>query len=124
MCNLDELIKDIDIYISQHSIYVNRLEKSIEEGKDFEIINCHECDFGKDFDLKLKPEIDECDEDVKTTLKEIEKIHCDFHEKIKEIYTSNASKEEKKARIKEIEKFSTELFRKLLYLKHFVLKGV
>ncbi len=124
MCNLEELIKDVDIYISQHSIYINRLEKAIEHGEDFNIIDCHQCPFGKDFDAKVEPEIESCDEDVKKTLKEIEKIHCDFHEKIKEIYTSEGTKEEKKARIKEIEKLSTDLFRKLLYLKHYVLKGV
>ncbi len=116
---LRELINETDMFISQHAIYISKLERAIRNCEEFAHKNCHECNFGVKWDSVVVPIKDELPEEVKALVEEIEKIHCEFHEVSMQIDPKNPqpSDEEKLNRMKEL---STALFQKLLALKRLV----
>ena len=113
MDKLKDLTKDIDIYISQHAIYINKLEKAINGKIDFSPVDCHSCAFGKAFD-SIRECIEGLPEDLKKLLREIDSLHCEFHELSQNIVNDKNNIK----RINEIEDVSTKLFQKLLKLKN------
>ncbi len=112
MKKINELAEDIDIYISQHAIYINRLEKAIEGKLEFKPTDCHSCAFGKAIDLIKDECMENLPENLKTLFKEIYDLHCEFHNISKNILES---KEKQLEKIKDI---STKLFQKLLQFKN------
>jgi len=113
---LKELINEIDMFISQHAIYISKLERSIKDGEEFAHKTCHECNFGVEWDSTVVPIKDELPEEVRALVDEMEKIHCEFHKVSMQIDPENfqPSDEEKLNRMREL---STILFQKLLALK-------
>ena len=119
LTSLRELINEIDMFISQHAIYISKLERAIKNCEDFAHKTCHECNFGVKWDSMVVPIKDELLEEVRALVEEIEKIHCEFHEVSMQIDPKNPqpSDEEKLDRMK---KLSTALIQKLLALKRLV----
>ena len=119
LTSLRELINEIDMFISQHAIYISKLERAIKNCEDFAHKTCHECNFGVKWDSMVVPIKDELREEVRALVEEIEKIHCEFHEVSMQIDPKNPqpSDEEKLDRMK---KLSTALIQKLLALKRLV----
>ncbi len=116
---LKELLDEMDVFISQHAIYISKLERAIKNCEEFAHRTCHECNFGVMWDSVVVPIRDELPEEVRALVEEIEKIHCEFHEVSMQIDPKNPqpSDEEKLNRMK---KLSTSLFQKLLALKRLV----
>ena len=120
MEKLKELLKDVDIYIANHAIFINKLEKAVKNKSPIDAVDCHSCKFGQNFDKDIRNDIPNYEPEIRKILEEIDQIHCTFHEKA--IQLSKENDEEKKQEIlKEIKGLSTQLFRKLLYLKKTVL---
>jgi len=119
LTRLKELLGEADMFISQHAIYVSKLERAVKNCEEFAHKTCHECNFGVEWDSTVVPLKDELPEEVKALVEEIEKIHCEFHEVGMQIDLKNPqpSDEEKLNRMKEL---STALFQKLLALKRLV----
>jgi hypothetical protein len=119
LTRLEELINEIDMFISQHAIYISKLERTIKNREEFAHKTCHECSFGVKWDSMVVPIKDELPEEFRTLVEEMEKIHCEFHEVSMQIDPKNfqPSDEEKLNRMKEL---STLLFQKLLALKKLV----
>lgn len=119
LTRLRELLDEADMLISQHAIYISKLERAIKNGKEFAHKTCHECNFGVRWDGMVVPIKGELPEEVKALVEEIEKIHCEFHEVSMQIDPKNprSSDEEKLNRMKEL---SSLLFQKLLALKRLV----
>ena len=119
LTRLKELLNEADMLISQHAIYISKLERAIKDGEEFAHRTCHECNFGVKWDGMVVPVKSELPEEVRALVEEIEKIHCEFHEVSMQIDPKNhqPSDEEKLNRMKEL---STLLFQKLLALKRFV----
>ncbi|MGC8853250.1 MAG: hypothetical protein ACP5P0_06580, partial [Hydrogenobacter sp.] len=46
LTKLATLLKDMDLYISQHAIYINKMEKAIKNKEPFEHKDCRHCNFG------------------------------------------------------------------------------
>jgi hypothetical protein len=116
---LEELINETDMFISQHAIYISKLERAIENREEFAHKTCHECSFGVKWDSMVVPIKSELPEEVRALVEEIEKIHCEFHQVSMQIDPKNLqpSDEEKLDRMKEL---SSLLFQKLLALKRLV----
>jgi hypothetical protein len=119
LTSLRKLINETDMFISQHAIYISKLERAIKNCEDFAHKTCHECNFGVKWDSMVVPIKDELLEEVRALVEEIEKIHCEFHEVSMQIDPKNPqpSDEEKLDRMK---KLSTALIQKLLALKRLV----
>jgi hypothetical protein len=119
LTRLRELLDEVDILISQHAIYISKLERAVKNREDFAHRTCHECNFGVKWDSMVVPIKDELPEEVRALVEEIEKVHCEFHEVSMQIDPKNpqSSDEEKLNRMKEL---STALFQKLLALKRLV----
>jgi len=119
LAKLRELINETDMFISQHAIYISKLERAIKNREEFAHKTCHECNFGVKWDNMVVPIKGELPEEVKALVEEIEKIHCEFHEVSMQIDPKNPqpSDEEKLDRMR---KLSTSLFQKLLSLKRLV----
>jgi len=119
LARLKELLNEADILISQHAIYISKLEKAVKNREEFAHKTCHECNFGVKWDSMVVPVKSELPEEVRALVEEIEKIHCEFHEVGMQIDPKNPqpSDEEKLNRMKEL---STALFQKLLALKRLV----
>ncbi|WP_299197384.1 CZB domain-containing protein [Thermocrinis sp.] len=119
LTRLRELINEADMLISQHAIYISKLERAIRNHEEFAHKTCHECSFGVKWDSMVVPIKEELPEEVKALVEEIEKIHCEFHEVSMQIDPKNfqLSDEEKLNRMK---KLSASLFQKLLALKRLV----
>ncbi|MEN3034174.1 MAG: CZB domain-containing protein [Aquificaceae bacterium] len=111
-----DLLREIDVYLSQHALYISNLRKAIKERKPFQHKTCRECNFGLSFYSNLYPHIDELDPELKKLVLEVEKIHFTFHEIAHEIDTTNP-REEDLSKIEEMEKLSKELMQKLLLFK-------
>jgi len=111
VAKLSELLKDLDIYISQHAIYISKLERALKNGESFEHKDCHSCNFGMLWDSEIVPIKHELPEEVRKLLNEIESLHCQFHELAKEV------KSEDDPKLEEVKDLSTQLFQKLLELK-------
>jgi len=108
---LSQLLRDLDLYISQHAIYISKLERALKKGESFDHKDCHSCAFGRRWDSEIVPIKDDLPEEIKSLLNEIESIHCQFHEVAKEVKSENDE------RLKEVKDLSTQLFQKLLELK-------
>jgi len=119
LTRLRELLNEADMLISQHAIYISKLERAIKDGEEFTHKTCHECNFGVEWDSIVVPVKSELPEEVRALLEEIEKIHCEFHGISMQIDPKNPqpSDEEKLNRMK---KLSTLLFQKILALKRLV----
>jgi hypothetical protein len=117
LTKLATLLTDMDLYISQHAIYINKLEKAIENKEPFEHKDCHHCNFGAKWDELVKPVKEELPEDLKPYVEEIETIHCQFHDISKQIDPTQP-KETDKQNFETMEDLSTKLFQNLLKLKH------
>ncbi len=121
MVGLLSLLRDLDIYLSQHALYISKLERAIESGQPFEHKTCRECAFGKKFYEEVYTRMEEYEDEIKELLYEIEKLHCDFHEVASKIDTQNPKPEDMEI-IKRIKEHSTRLFQLLLTLKREILK--
>jgi hypothetical protein len=119
LTRLRELLSEVDMLISQHAIYISKLERAVKNCEEFAHKTCHECNFGVKWDGMVVPVKDKLSEEVRALVEEIEKIHCEFHEVGMQIDPKNPqpSDEEKLNRMKEL---STALFQKLLALKRLV----
>jgi hypothetical protein len=119
LTRLRELLDEVDMLISQHAIYISKLERAVKNREDFAHRTCHECNFGVKWDSMVVPVKGELPEEVRALVEEIEKVHCEFHEVSMQIDPKNpqSSDEEKLNRMKEL---STALFQKLLALKRLV----
>jgi len=119
LTRLKELLNEADMLISQHAIYISKLERAIKDGKEFAHKTCHQCIFGVKWDSMVVPVKDRLPEEVRALVDEIEKIHCEFHEVSMQIDPKNfqPSDKEKLNRMKEL---STLLFQNLLALKRLV----
>jgi hypothetical protein len=119
LTRLRELLDEVDILISQHAIYISKLERAIKNREEFAHKTCHECNFGVKWDSMVVPIKGELPEEVRALVEEIGKIHCKFHEVSMQIDPKNPqpSDKEKLNRMKEL---STLLFQKLLALKRLV----
>jgi hypothetical protein len=119
LTRLRELLNEADMLISQHAIYISKLERAVKNREDFAHRTCHECNFGVKWDSTVVPVKGGLPEEVRALVEEIEKIHCEFHEVGMQIDPKNPqpSDEEKLNRMKEL---STALFQKLLALKRLV----
>ena len=119
LTRLRELLDEADMLISQHAIYMSKLESAIKNCEEFTHKTCHECNFGVEWDSMVVPVKGKLPEEVKALVEEIEKIHCEFHEVSMQIDPKNPqpSDEEKLNRMKEL---SASLFQKLLALKRLV----
>ncbi len=117
LTKLSEFMKDVDIYISQHAIYINKLEKAIQEGTTFEHKDCHSCNFGKRWDENVAPIKELLPEDIRSEVEEIEALHCEFHEVSMQI-DPKERKETDKENLEKMRNISAKLFQKLLSLKH------
>jgi len=119
LTRLRELLDEADMLISQHAIYMSKLESAIKNCEEFTHKTCHECNFGVEWDSIVVPVKGELPEEVRALVEEIEKIHCEFHEVSMQIDPKNPqpSDEEKLNRMKEL---SASLFQKLLALKRLV----
>lgn len=122
MQTLLDLLRDIDIYMSQHAIYISKLERALENKEPFEHKTCRDCNFGKKFYQDIYPYIGDYDENIKEIILEIEKIHCEFHEIAAKIDTVNPKPEDIEI-VKAMKDKSAKLFQELLKLKRKVLKG-
>jgi hypothetical protein len=116
---LRDLLNEADMLISQHAIYISKLERAVKNREDFAHKTCHQCNFGVEWDSIVVPVKGELPEEARALVEEIEKIHCEFHEVGMQIDPKNfqPSDEEKLNRMKEL---SSLLFQKLLALKRFV----
>jgi len=119
LTRLKELLNEADMLISQHAIYISKLERAVKNREEFAHRTCHQCNFGVKWDSMVVPVKDKLPEEVRALVEEIEKIHCEFHEVSMQIDPKNPqpSDEEKFNRMKEL---STALFQKLLALKRLV----
>ena len=119
LTRLRELLNEVGMFISQHAIYISKLERAIKNCEEFTHKTCHECNFGVEWDSKVVPVKGELPEEVRTLVDEIEKIHCEFHQVSMQIDPKNLqpSDEEKLNIMREL---STALFQKLLALKGLV----
>jgi hypothetical protein len=119
LTSLRELLDEVDMLISQHAIYISKLERAVKNREDFAHKTCHQCNFGVEWDSIVVPVKGGLPEEVRALVEEIEKIHCEFHEVGMQIDPKNPqpSDEEKLNRMKEL---STALFQKLLALKRLV----
>ncbi len=120
MVGLLSLLRDLDIYISQHAIYISKLERVIENRQPFEHKTCRECSFGKKFYQEVYPHMEAYEDKIKELLHEVEKLHCDFHEIASKIDTQNPKPEDMEI-IKKIKDHSARLFQLLLTLKREIL---
>ncbi len=113
---LKQTLEDLDVFISQHAIYISKLERAIKNRDNFIHKTCHECDFGVVWDSKVAPVKDSFPDHIRSIVDEIERIHCEFHEISMQIDPKNlqTSNEEK---IKKMKELSNLLFQKLLALK-------
>lgn len=113
---IKEFLKEVDMLIAQHAIYFSMLEKAMEKVKEFDHKSCHECNFGVKWDNEVAPLKDKLDDELRSLVEEIEKLHCEFHEIAMQINTKNLqpSDKEKLDRMKEL---FTLLLQKLLTLK-------
>jgi hypothetical protein len=116
LTRLRELLNEMSMFISQHAIYISKLERAVKNREEFAHKTCHQCNFGVELDSMVVPVKDKLPEEVRTLVDEIEKIHCEFHEVSMQIDPKNPqpSDEEKLNRMREL---TTELFQKLLALK-------
>jgi len=116
MSFLKELLNEMDVFISQHAIYISKLERAVKNRKEF---GHHECNFSVKWRSTVVPIKDKLPEEVKALVEEIEKIHREFREVSTQIDPKNLqpSDEEKLNRMKEL---STALLQKLLALKRLV----
>ena len=111
MKNENEILNEIDIYISYHLICLNKLIKAFNGKTKPELTDCHSCPFGKKFN-ELK-NINHLSAKIKIFINEIDNIHCDFHH-----VTYTASKEGlSPEKLEELNKISDLLVHKLLKLK-------
>ncbi len=119
LTELWQILEEVDTFISQHALYVSKLERVIRNREEFPHKNCHQCNFGLKWDNVVVPVKDELPEEVRALVEEIEKIHCEFHEVSMQIDPKNpqSSDEERINRMKEL---STLLIQKLLALKRLV----
>ena len=119
LTRLKELLNEADMLISQHAIYISKLERAVKNREEFAHRTCHQCNFGVKWDSMVVPVKDKLPEEVRALVEEIEKIHCEFHEVSMQIDPKNLqpSDEEKLNRMREL---SSLLFQKLLALKRLV----
>ena len=121
LTRLKELLNEADMLISQHAIYISKLERAVKNREEFAHKTCHQCNFGVEWDSMVVPVKDKLSEEVRALVDEIEKIHCEFHEVSMQIDPKNhqPSDEEKLNRMREM---SNLLLRKLLALKRLLSK--
>jgi len=114
---LENLTKEIDIYLSQHAIFVNKLEKYIngKEKNKPDFVDCHSCAFGKLLDKVIEKK-DIYPDNIKKILEELKEIHCNFHKEAF-LIENEEDPEKKKEILKKIKDYSTKLFQYLLKLK-------
>lgn len=117
MQSLTSIIRDLDVILSMHYIYISKLEKAIEKGEPFEHKAPTECAFGKRFYSEIWPHVDQYPPEIAEVIRQIESKHREFHEKAYEVEKLRATKE-KEELIKFVKRTSTELIRTVLQLKN------
>ncbi len=121
MTKLADFLKDVDLFISQHAIYLNKLEKALIEGMPFEHKDCHSCNFGKKWDEIVVPIKDQLPEDIRSMVEEIEQIHCGFHKMSIQVDPTQR-KDSDKQNLETMKDLSAKLFQKLLSLRQILVK--
>ncbi|MBX0310355.1 MAG: CZB domain-containing protein [Sulfurihydrogenibium sp.] len=116
LARIKEFLDEADMLIAQHAIYISKLEKAIEKGEEFDRKSCHECKFGLEWDNHVTPLKNELDDELKSLVEEIEKIHCEFHEIGMQIDTKNPQPSDRE-KLGRMEELSTLLLQKLLAFK-------
>ncbi|MCX8060372.1 MAG: CZB domain-containing protein [Aquificaceae bacterium] len=114
-----DLLKETDLYISSHSIYISKFEKALQDRTTFEHKTCRECAFGQRFYSTVYPHMEEFEDDVRKALEEIEKIHCDFHQTLSKIDTRNPA-DGYEEDLRHAKNLSTQLIQKLLQLRRLI----
>jgi hypothetical protein len=119
---LRQILEEVDMFISQHTLYISKLERAIRNCGKFDHKTCHQCNFGLMWDSTVVPIKDELPEEARALVEEIEKIHCEFHEVSRQIDPKDPqpSDEERLNRMREL---STLPVQKLLALKRLVREG-
>jgi len=102
---------EIDIFISFHLIYLNKIRKAFNKKTKPELTDCHSCPFGKKFN-ELKS-INYLSAEIKAVINEIDKIHCDFHSITYSAFEEGFNLK----KFEELNKMSDQLIHKLLKLK-------
>jgi hypothetical protein len=78
LTRLRELLNEADMLISQHAIYISKLERAVKNREDFAHRTCHECNFGVKWDSTVVPVKGELPEEVRALVEEIEKFIVSF----------------------------------------------
>ena len=122
LARIKEFLEELDMLFAQHAIYMSMLEKAIKKGEEFDHKSCRECKFGLKWDNHITPLKNELDDELRSLVEEIEKIHCEFHELAMQINTKNPQPSDKE-KLDRMEKLFTLLLQKLLALKSLVKSG-
>jgi hypothetical protein len=116
LARIKEFLDEADMLIAQHAIYISMLEKAIEKGEEFDHKSCHECKFSLEWDSHVAPLKNELDDELRSLVEKIEKIHCEFHEIGTQIDTKNPQPSDRE-NLDRMEKLSTLLLQNLLAFK-------
>lgn len=122
LVRIKEFLDEVDMLIAQHAIYISNLEKAIKKGEEFDHKSCHECKFGVEWDNHIAPLKNKLDDEMRSLVEEIEKVHCEFHEIAMQINTKNPQPSDKE-KLDKMEKLFTLLLQKLLAFKKLVKLG-
>jgi hypothetical protein len=116
LVRIKEFLDEADMLIAQHAIYISNLEKAMKKGEEFDRKSCHECKFGLEWDSHVAPLKNEFDDELRSLVEKIEKIHCEFHEISMQIDTKNPQPSDRE-NLDRMEKLSTLLLQNLLAFK-------
>jgi hypothetical protein len=113
---IKEFLDEVDMFIAWHVIYISMLEKAIEKGEEFDHKSCNECKFSVEWNNHVTPLKNKLDDELKSLVEKIEKIHCEFHEISTQIDTKNPQPSDRE-NLDRIKKLSTLLLQNLLAFK-------
>jgi hypothetical protein len=89
-------MNDFCLYMAQHILYINSVQKSLKDHTVFNHKQPTECTFGKMFNAEIKPNIDNFSSEKKETIKQLEQYHIAFHEAASHIVEDNPDIEKAK----------------------------
>lgn len=79
------MIIDFTLYMTQHILYIKRLQISLENKTEFSHKLPTECVFGKMFYKDIKPNLVQFSDKKRQLIEQIELIHIDFHHEASKI---------------------------------------
>ncbi|RMH06096.1 MAG: hypothetical protein D6699_02635, partial [Aquificota bacterium] len=110
---------DVRFLIVQHELYIKRLELAIQKQKPFDHKECgrhgieNACPFGKKLYSEIIPCLDHLEPHIRDLILQIEEIHCQFHEKAKEVDPTNPDY----TALNQAKEISLRLYQKLMSLE-------